>query len=67
MQLDVWADSYSQKQQGKQILFDELNFWRGDMNGITVKSMTILSELENYENDTEIYRQIMDFKIVYEE
>ncbi len=67
VQLDIWAKSYSDKQQGRQTVFDELNFWRGDMNGITVKSMTILSELENYENDTEIYRQIMDFKIVYEE
>lgn len=67
VQLDIWADSYSGKQQGRQIVFDELNFWRGDMSGIKVKSMTIMSELENYDDDLDIYRQIMDFKIVYEE
>ncbi len=66
VQLDVWGNTYPEIKQGRQIVMNELHDWRGDMDGYAVKNIVNISDLESYNSDMKIWREIMDFRIIYQ-
>ena len=65
VQFDIWGNTYSEIKQGRVLMLDELHDWRGNMNGVSVKNIVLMSEQEDHEEELDIWRQIMDFKIIF--
>ena len=68
VQHNIWGERYSQIKQGKSILVEEIHDWRGNLDGIPVKNIVKIgdSEREEHNDDLEIWRQIIDFRIIYQ-
>lgn len=67
VQYDVWAKSYQECKSVAKALREALEGYRGTMDGVTVYAVFLLSQLDDYDQETGIYRQTMDFEVSYKE
>lgn len=65
-QLDVWAETDASMRAVKDQLRSALQRW-SNITGTVVQDTFMLSENEDYSQDTEIYRASVDYEINYEE
>jgi len=69
VQLDIWGKRYSHIKQGRNIINQEIDDWRGTWEGFDIKLITKMGETENEQiyEDLKVFRQTMDFRIIYQE
>lgn len=69
VQLDVWGSTYAQIKQGRTIVTEQIHDWRGKWEGFNIKNIVKMGETETEQiyEDLGLYRQTMDFKIIFQE
>lgn len=69
VQLDVWGSTYAQIKQGRTLLTDEIDDWRGSWEGFNIKNIVKMGETESEQiyEDLGLFRQTMDFRIIFQE